>query len=255
MKIRRDSLVGAAGPFDQNQQPPRLRDIRLECVSKADQDQDTACPLPDQEASPQPTQPQVLTFDCSHVGETYNTMCYDIKCHKLPSKLTWENPSDPARDGRRTLAGCGSMKDPANPPGKPKYNNRCARASFANGYNCDECPFASAASAGRGGQINRCVPKGDNSKQGAKLGDLYHGKNEKPYKYCTGDCKPDGNTFQKYDDLSRRKTKRSLAGEVVRCNDTASEDDIALGTRSLTAEDNAASDRIRLIEGLQFHRG
>ncbi|KAM0274897.1 hypothetical protein ACHAQH_007749 [Verticillium albo-atrum] len=98
-------------------------------------------------------------------------MCWGVHCTDglFSRVLTYDNPSKKELNRRRRNAGC--IKS---------GGNRCtAKNSGVTGENCDEFPFASTAESGQanGDQINRCVPKGQNSKQGGTLSGFYKRQN------------------------------------------------------------------------------
>ncbi|KAI2782987.1 deoxyribonuclease NucA/NucB-domain-containing protein [Daldinia loculata] len=153
---------------------------------------------------------KVLTFDCDRMPEICHNMCYATNCKNQPKQLTWDKPRPSTESKRRRTAGCGS-------------NNRCGKKKLMKtGFNCDEYPFASTRNADRGGQINRCVPERENSRQGSALNQFYHSKGKfratgcKSKKNCSftvafkgtntktigpckkkPDCKNDGNQWTK----------------------------------------------------------
>ncbi|KAK6953488.1 hypothetical protein Daesc_005793 [Daldinia eschscholtzii] len=116
---------------------------------------------------------RVLTFDCDRMPEVCHNMCFATNCKHKPKQLTWDKPRSSVEGKRRRTAGCGS-------------NNRCSQKKLGKkGFNCDEYPFASSKQADRGGQINRCVPERENSRQGSALNQFYHSRG----KYRATGCK------------------------------------------------------------------
>ncbi|PYH87693.1 hypothetical protein BO71DRAFT_436470 [Aspergillus ellipticus CBS 707.79] len=89
-----------------------------------------------------------VAFNCdsANVGD----VCLNIS-------FTWDRPSRSVADRRSRTAGCGS-------------SNRCSRAPYGSGYQCDEYPFKSVQEADRGNQINRCV--------GQTLRNFYYSRGE-----------------------------------------------------------------------------
>ncbi|KAI1469391.1 deoxyribonuclease NucA/NucB-domain-containing protein [Daldinia caldariorum] len=167
------------------------------------------------------TQKRVVTFDCDRMPEVCHNMCFAVHCKHKPKQLTWDKPLYDVERKRRLSAGCGQ-------------NNRCSEKKLKKkGYNCDEYPFATTKQADRGGQINRCVPRSENSRQGAILGQLYRSRGIYKKTGCNGrkncsftvafkgsktktigpcktkpDCKADSNQWNKSGPLKREEPQR-----------------------------------------------
>ncbi|KAI1808634.1 deoxyribonuclease NucA/NucB-domain-containing protein [Daldinia bambusicola] len=117
---------------------------------------------------------KILSFNCDRMPEVCHNMCFAIHCKHKPKQLTWDDPLSSVSRRRRRSAGCG------NP-------NRCNQKKFGKaGYSCDEYPFASTKQADRGGQINRCVPEGQNGSQGQALGSFYNSRGKYRGTGCRG---------------------------------------------------------------------
>ncbi|KAE8154310.1 hypothetical protein BDV25DRAFT_147933 [Aspergillus avenaceus] len=190
-----------------------------------------------------------LAFDCSdgQAGDTCMNMCYGAKCKKLGSTLTWDKPSDSTKSKRSRLAGCGS-------------GNRCSKAPYGKGYQCDEYPFKSVKEADKGKQVNRCVKGRYNSRQGQILQSFYYSRGQfkgkgcngkapcrfgvsfkrfSKYKYCKkrANCKNDGNEYTKAgpakreEDVDTSGYYRLGNGEVIFVPDGASVGDIVYQAR------------------------
>ncbi|KAI9818359.1 MAG: hypothetical protein M1826_001381 [Phylliscum demangeonii] len=107
-----------------------------------------------------------LAIPCNEIPEICNTMCWGAYCTRpaFGTTLYYDKPSAATKSKRRTAAGCGSA-------------NRCSvignPPNPIAGLNCDEYPFASTSNADRGGQVNRCVPKAQNDRQGNLLAAYY----------------------------------------------------------------------------------
>lgn len=83
----------------------------------------------------------------SHIG------AYCTKGPRFGVTLNWDRPDKTTKRRRRRSAGCAP-----NP-------NRCStKKGYPPGHSCDEYPFASTKEADQGGQVNRCVPAGQNSR-------------------------------------------------------------------------------------------
>ncbi|KAF1348208.1 deoxyribonuclease NucA/NucB-domain-containing protein [Delphinella strobiligena] len=144
----------------------------------------------------------ILMFDCSKLPEVCSNMCYGSYCLSNGASLTYDDPPAATSSARRTAAGC--MPNP----------NRCSTINgYAEGYNCDEFPFASVELSGGGTatRVNRCVPSSQNSVQGGTIASFFKGdycnggpctftlgfENSDGLLYCDADnggsCKNDGN--------------------------------------------------------------
>ncbi|KAK3048644.1 hypothetical protein LTR09_009953 [Extremus antarcticus] len=112
-----------------------------------------------------------MEFDCSVIPEVCANMCYGAYCLGVGVDLTLDNANKALKRQRRKAAGCAP-----NP-------NRCSVKNGAPpGVNCDEYPFASTDIQGTTkSRVNRCVPSGQNSKQGSKIAKFKR-------KHCPNGC-------------------------------------------------------------------
>ncbi|KAI1422799.1 hypothetical protein F5Y12DRAFT_799290 [Xylaria sp. FL1777] len=121
-----------------------------------------------------PPQQNGIAFDCNDFPEVCSNMCYGAYC--VPSKaefLVYDQASSQTKSHRRRAAGCLDNQKPGN--------NRCSqgRPGAQPNYNCDEYPFASSKAGpgsntnGKENRCSRCVPKKQNSRQGAALSKGY----------------------------------------------------------------------------------
>ncbi|KZV93817.1 hypothetical protein EXIGLDRAFT_709762 [Exidia glandulosa HHB12029] len=106
----------------------------------------------------------LMIFVCDQMPEVCHNMCYGALCLNIGSALTFDNPSATDKRNRRKAAGC-----------IESGGNRCSvRKGHAAGFQCDEYPFASSSPRGTiTDRINRCVPAGENSKQGGIINAFY----------------------------------------------------------------------------------
>ncbi|PKY03800.1 hypothetical protein P168DRAFT_327839 [Aspergillus campestris IBT 28561] len=185
-----------------------------------------------------------LVFDCAdgQVGDTCLNMCYGAKCKRLGTTLTWDHPNYTNQGKRSRLAGCGS-------------GNRCSKPPYGAGYQCDEFPFKSVKEAEKGNQVNRCVKRHYNSRQGGVLRQFYYSngnfkgkgcdgkapckfslsfKNFNKYGYCKkgGSCTNDGNEYTKAGPAKREEEVdasgyyRLGSGDVIYVPDGAAVGDL-----------------------------
>ncbi|THX61334.1 hypothetical protein D6C97_08284 [Aureobasidium pullulans] len=112
----------------------------------------------------------MIVLDCTNFPESCNNDCYGIYGPpRLPSSLTWDQPSSSVERNRRRGSGCtmsnGLSACNAN-SGVSPYNN--------DGPTCDEYPYASTSQGGMAGATLRCMSRSDNSAEGGHLrGNLY----------------------------------------------------------------------------------
>jgi Deoxyribonuclease NucA/NucB len=133
-----------------------------------------------------------LIFDCNQMPEVCKNMCYGRMAEPFPTyrlcvpslievippgafcvpkpqspngfSLHYDKPDKNTQNARRRAAGC--LPSP----------NRCSvkKGYSSANYQCDEYPFASTTVIQRQSyRINRCVPAGENSKQGGMLAKFY----------------------------------------------------------------------------------
>ncbi|MCJ1430059.1 hypothetical protein MMC29_007974 [Sticta canariensis] len=105
-----------------------------------------------------------LIFNCDDVPEICTNMCWGAYCTEptFGATLYYDKPDEPTKARRRTGAGCLPRPNRCSVGHNPPYP--------ISDYNCDEYPFASTSDADNGGQVNRCVPKGQNSVSAAQGG-------------------------------------------------------------------------------------
>ncbi|KAB2572013.1 hypothetical protein DBV05_g9315 [Lasiodiplodia theobromae] len=108
----------------------------------------------------------LLIFTCDQMPEVCHNMCYGAYCVGIGTRLKYDKPDSTTKRNRRKAAGC-----------IESGGNRCSvKKNYDKGYQCDEYPFASTAVIGGGDdqtRINRCVPAGENRKQGGIINSFY----------------------------------------------------------------------------------
>ncbi|KAG8167192.1 hypothetical protein KVR01_002881 [Diaporthe batatas] len=101
-----------------------------------------------------------VSFDCDDMPEVCLNMCFGVHCRngRYSRTFTYDGAAKNTLQARRKAAGCGQ-------------NNRCSQLPpwKGTGTSCDEFPFANTREADQGGQYNRCVPGGQNNRQGGRL--------------------------------------------------------------------------------------
>ncbi|KAH0566175.1 hypothetical protein GP486_000428 [Trichoglossum hirsutum] len=157
------------------------------------------------------------------IKEICTNMCWGAYCTKGPRfgvTFNWDKADKTTKRRRRRSAGCAP-----NP-------NRCStKKNYPKGHSCDEYPFASVKEADQGGQVNRCVPADQNSRQGNLIGKYYQSScggnpcqfivgfgnpNSAGVKYCSAFqdpktmCVPDGNEFKGNNPDVQPPNKRDL---------------------------------------------
>ncbi|KAK4182603.1 hypothetical protein QBC35DRAFT_509666 [Podospora australis] len=113
----------------------------------------------------------LMIFNCVDMPEVCTNMCWGAYCRSIGTGLTYDKPDASEKRRRRRAAGC-----------LVSGGNRCStRKGYDAGYQCDEYPFASTVGRGASDErVNRCVPAGQNSRQGGTINSFYQSA------YCGG---------------------------------------------------------------------
>ncbi|KAI1482410.1 hypothetical protein F4774DRAFT_407018 [Daldinia eschscholtzii] len=101
-----------------------------------------------------------MSFNCADdMQDVCDNMCWGAYCTQPAFGSTLEYDNYGGTGSRTSDVG----KRRTNSAGCTPRPNRCSSVS---GKNCDEYPFASTSDADKGGQVNKCVVSGHNSRQG-----------------------------------------------------------------------------------------